>query len=135
MSSTSSSPGAGRAAALVLAALLLTTLGVGTVEAPPASAGGAAKVTATIKLSSGSSRLLGTVRSARKPCRKDRTVKLFWRSVGAKGFVRVAKDTSGNAGAWAIHAPGDTIPPGSYYVTLAKHRGCRSARSATLRVG
>lgn len=124
-----------RSAALAAAALAMTTVGAGVLAAEPASAAGSAKVNATIKLQAGKSKVGGKLASPKAACEKGKQVKLHFQEPGDKKFVLVADDTSNASGAWSIHAPGSTIPPGKYFVTVKASSGCKAARSKTIKVG
>ncbi len=75
----------------------------------------AAKVTATIRFdgSGAKEKLQGQLKTPRKACKSQRTVKLFYKGPGDTGFNVVRSPRTSTSGAWVQGEPGDTgIPRG-----------------------
>lgn len=122
------------AVALAAGAVTLSSLTMTGAAAHAAAPAPAAKVTATIRLVAGGGSVTGVLKSSKGSCRKQRTVSLLWKDVGASKFIKVEEDASNNQGVWRVPGPGGDIPAGRYYVTVPAGNGCKAARSATIAV-
>jgi hypothetical protein len=112
------SPQRGRAAAVaLLAALLLTTAGVGS-----AAARGTEYRTGftafKYKLSAGEAEVRGKLGSPKGACVKSRNVKVYRKQGGEK--TRLGAATTDGAGKFAIDLPGGPLQDGKYYAKVTQ---------------
>jgi hypothetical protein len=115
--------------------VLTCTAGALLLAGPSGSAVAAAPAKVTVTIKAEGTDLSGTVHSARRACKANRTV-VVYKQVGARGGgddVRFASDTtevSGGVGQWNT---GNTGTPGRFYAKVKKSAQCKGDTSPTIR--